>query len=231
MLGEELVRQMLALGICDAHMDDAGYVYGTIPANCAKDLPVYGLIAHMDTSPDAPGGPIHARITEAYDGGDIVLNEAQGIVLSPRDYASLQKHVGKRLIVTDGTTLLGADDKAGVAEILSAAELLLSSNRPHGTVKIAFTPDEEIGEGADRFDVTGFGADYAYTVDGGAIGELEYENFNAASASVEITGLSIHPGSPMERWSTPTWLRWSLPRFFPHWKHRILPTATRASSI
>ena len=195
MLGEELVRQMLALGICDAHMDDAGYVYGTIPANCAKDLPVYGLIAHMDTSPDAPGGPIHARITEAYDGGDIVLNEAQGIVLSPRDYASLQKHVGKRLIVTDGTTLLGADDKAGVAEILSAAEKLLLSDRPHGTVKIAFTPDEEIGEGADRFDVTGFGADYAYTVDGGAIGELEYENFNAASASVEITGLSIHPGS------------------------------------
>ena len=109
-LGGELVRQMLALGICDAHMDDAGYVYGTIPANCAKDLPVYGLIAHMDTSPDAPGGPIHARITEAYDGGDIVLNEVQGIVLSPRDYASLQKHVGKRLIVTDGTTLLGADD-------------------------------------------------------------------------------------------------------------------------
>lgn len=194
-LGGELVRQMLALGICDAHMDDAGYVYGTIPANCAKDLPVYGLIAHMDTSPDAPGGPIHARITEAYDGGDIVLNEAQGIVLSPRDYASLQKHVGKRLIVTDGTTLLGADDKAGVAEILSAAEKLLTSDRPHGTVKIAFTPDEEIGEGADRFDVTGFGADYAYTVDGGAIGELEYENFNAASATVTVHGLNIHPGS------------------------------------
>lgn len=195
MLGEELVRQMLALGIRDAHMDEAGYVYGTIPANCAKDLPVYGLIAHMDTSPDAPGGPIHARITEAYDGGDIILNEAQGIVLSPRDYDSLQKHVGKRLIVTDGTTLLGADDKAGVAEILSAAEKLLTSDRPHGTVKIAFTPDEEIGEGADRFDVTGFGADYAYTVDGGAIGELEYENFNAASATVTVHGLNIHPGS------------------------------------
>ena len=198
-LGGELVRQMLALGICDAHMDDAGYVYGTIPANCAKDLPVYGLIAHMDTSPDAPGGPIHARITEAYDGGDIVLNEAQGIVLSPRDYASLQKHVGKRLIVTDGTTLLGADDKAGVAEILSAAEKLLTSDRPHGTVKIAFTPDEEIGEGADRFDVTGFGADYAYTVDGGAIGELEYENFNAASARFEVQGKNIHPGSAKDK--------------------------------
>ena len=199
MLGEELVRQMLALGIRDAHMDDAGYVYGTIPANCAKDLPVYGLIAHMDTSPDAPGGPIHARITEAYDGGDIVLNEAQGIVLSPRDYDSLQKHVGKRLIVTDGTTLLGADDKAGVAEILCAAELLLRSDRPHGTVKLAFTPDEEIRRGADRFDVKGFGADYAYTVDGGALGELEYENFNAASAKITIHGKSIHPGSAKDK--------------------------------
>ena len=194
-LGEELVRQMQSLGIKDAHMDAHGYVYGTIPANCEKNLPVYGLIAHMDTSPDAPGGPIRARITEPYDGGDIVLNEELGLVLSPREYGSLKNHIGKRLIVTDGTTLLGADDKAGVAEILSAAELLLSSNRPHGTVKIAFTPDEEIGEGADRFDVEGFGADYAYTVDGGAIGELEYENFNAASALVEITGLSIHPGS------------------------------------
>ena len=194
-LGAELVRQMQELGIQNARMDAFGYVYGTIPANCEKNLPVYGLIAHMDTSPDAPGGPIHARITEVYEGGDIILNEEQGIVLSPREYESLLNHTGKRLIVTDGTTLLGADDKAGVAEILSAAELLLSSSRPHGTVKIAFTPDEEIGEGADHFDVAGFGAEYAYTVDGGAIGELEYENFNAASALVEIAGLSIHPGS------------------------------------
>ena len=194
-LAQELVRQMQDMGIADAHVDKDGYVYGTIPANCEKDIPVYGLIAHMDTSPDAPGGPIHARITEVYEGGDIVLNEEQGIVLSPREYESLLNHTGKRLIVTDGTTLLGADDKAGVAEILSAAELLLASNLPHGTVKIAFTPDEEIGEGADHFDVAGFGAEYAYTVDGGAIGELEYENFNAASALVEIAGLSIHPGS------------------------------------
>ena len=194
-LGAELVRQMQELGIQNARMDAFGYVYGTIPANCEKNLPVYGLIAHMDTSPDAPGGPIHARITEVYEGGDIILNEEQGIVLSPREYESLLNHTGKRLIVTDGTTLLGADDKAGVAEILSAAELLLASNLPHGTVKIAFTPDEEIGEGADHFDVAGFGAEYAYTVDGGAIGELEYENFNAASALVEIAGLSIHPGS------------------------------------
>ena len=194
-LAQELVRQMQDIGISDAHVDADGYVYGTIPANCEKKLPVYGLIAHMDTAPDAPGENIHARITEAYDGGDVVLNEALGIVLSPKDYPQLKNAVGKHLIVTDGTTLLGADDKAGVAEILSAAQLLLSSDRPHGTVRLAFTPDEEIGRGADRFDVAGFGADYAYTVDGGGIGELEYENFNAASAKIVIHGKSIHPGS------------------------------------
>ena len=194
-LAEELVRQMQELGIQDAWVDAYGYVYGTIPANCEKDIPVYGLIAHMDTAPDAPGENIRARVTEAYDGGDVVLNEEKHIVLSPEEYPQLKNAVGKRLIVTDGTTLLGADDKAGVAEILSAAELLLTSDRKHGTVKLAFTPDEEIGCGADRFDVAGFGADYAYTVDGGAIGELEYENFNAASAKIVIRGKSIHPGS------------------------------------
>lgn len=193
-LGAELVRQMQELGIQDARMDESGYVYGTIPANCEKKLPVYGLIAHMDTSPDAPGSSIRARVTEAYAGGDILLNEEKGIYLRASEYESLANHVGKHLVVTDGTTLLGADDKAGVAEILAAAELLLASPRAHGTVKIAFTPDEEIGEGADHFDVAGFGADYAYTVDGGALGELEYENFNAASARVDICGLSIHPG-------------------------------------
>ena len=194
-LAEELVRQMQEMGIADAHVDADGYVYGTIPANCEKDIPVYGLIAHMDTAPDAPGENIRARVTEAYDGGDVVLNEEKHIVLSPKEYPQMKHAIGKRLIVTDGTTLLGADDKAGVAEILSAAELLLTSDRKHGTVKLAFTPDEEIGRGADRFDVAGFGADYAYTVDGGAIGELEYENFNAASAKIVIRGKSIHPGS------------------------------------
>ena len=194
-LAEELVRQMQELGIQDARVDAYGYVYGTIPANCEKALPVYGLIAHMDTAPDAPGENIHARVTEAYDGGDVVLNEEKHIVLSPKEYPQMKHAIGKRLIVTDGTTLLGADDKAGVAEILSAAELLLTSDRKHGTVKLAFTPDEEIGCGADNFDVAGFGADYAYTVDGGAIGELEYENFNAASAKIIICGKSIHPGS------------------------------------
>ena len=194
-LAEGLVRQMQEMGIADAHVDADGYVYGTIPANCEKDIPVYGLIAHMDTAPDAPGENIRARVTEAYDGGDVVLNEEKHIVLSPKEYPQMKHAIGKRLIVTDGTTLLGADDKAGVAEILSAAELLLTSDRKHGTVKLAFTPDEEIGRGADRFDVAGFGADYAYTVDGGAIGELEYENFNAASAKIIIRGKSIHPGS------------------------------------
>ena len=195
LLAQELLRQMQELGIRDAHVDENGYVYGTIPANCDKPLPVYGLIAHMDTSPDAPGENIRARVTDVYDGGAVVLNETLGLVLSPEEYPQLKNAVGKRLIVTDGTTLLGADDKAGVAEILSAAELLLTSPRPHGTVKLAFTPDEEIGCGADRFDLAHFGADYAYTVDGGALGELEYENFNAASASITICGKSIHPGS------------------------------------
>ena len=183
-LAEELVRQMQELGIQDARVDAYGYVYGTIPANCEKDIPVYGLIAHMDTAPDAPGENIRARVTGPYTD-----------VLSPKEYPQMKHAIGKRLIVTDGTTLLGADDKAGVAEILSAAELLLTSDRKHGTVKLAFTPDEEIGCGADNFDVAGFGADYAYTVDGGAIGELEYENFNAASAKIVIRGKSIHPGS------------------------------------
>ena len=194
-LAQELVRQMQDMGISDAHVDAHGYVYGTVPANCDRPLPVYGLIAHMDTAPDAPGENIRARITDVYDGGDILLNEEKGIILSPAEYPQLRHSIGKHLIVTDGTTLLGADDKAGIAEILAAAELLLQSDRPHGTIRLAFTPDEEIGRGADLFDVAGFGADYAYTVDGGAIGEIEYENFNAAAVKITIHGKSIHPGS------------------------------------
>ena len=192
-LAQELVRQMLEMGITDARMDEHGYVYGTVPATA--EGPVIGLIAHMDTSPDASGANIKARITEPYAGGDVVLNEEKGILLSPAAYPSLNAHVGKRLIVTDGTTLLGADDKAGVAEILACAEYLLHCGKPHGAVRIGFTPDEEIGRGADLFDVAGFGADYAYTVDGGTLGELEYENFNGAAARAEIFGKSIHPGS------------------------------------
>ena len=194
-LGAALCDEMRELGISNVEMDENGYVYGEIPASegCVK-APVIGFVAHMDVVDEVPFTDIKPKIVD-YKGGDVVLNEELGIVLSPKDFPSLLRNTGKHLIVTDGTTLLGADDKAGVAEILSAAELLLASNLPHGTVKIAFTPDEEIGEGADHFDVAGFGAEYAYTVDGGAIGELEYENFNAASALVEIAGLSIHPGS------------------------------------
>ena len=191
-LGKALVEEMLTMGIQNAYMDEDGYVYGTVPGD--PRLLTIGLIAHMDTSPDASGENIKARVV-AYEGGDICLNEEKGIYLCPSDYESLNNHIGKHLIVTDGTTLLGADDKAGIAEILTAAEHLLKVRNIHATLKIGFTPDEEIGRGADRFRVKDFGADYAYTVDGGALGELEYENFNAASAVVKFHGLNIHPGS------------------------------------
>ena len=196
LLGAALVEEMLAMGITDAHMDEHGYVYGTVPGD--PQLPTIGLIAHMDTSPACSGADIKAKIVE-YQGGDICLNEEKGIFLRERDYESLTKNRGKHLIVTDGTTLLGADDKAGIAEILTAAEFLLKTKMSHATLKIGFTPDEEVGRGADRFDVKGFGADYAYTADGGTLGELEYENFNAAGAKVHFKGLSIHPGSAKDK--------------------------------
>ncbi len=191
-LGAFLVEEMQAMGISDAFMDDNGYVYGTVPGD--PSLPTIGLIAHMDTAPDAPGKDIKAKIME-YTGGDILLNEAQNIVMKVCDYPNLKNHTGKHLIVTDGTTLLGADDKAGIAEILTAAQYLLKNDVRHATLKIGFTPDEEIGRGADLFDVKGFGADYAYTSVGGPIGELEYENFNGAGAQIVVHGLNIHPGS------------------------------------
>ena len=196
LLGAALVEEMLAMGITDAHMDENGYVYGTVPGD--PRLPTIGLVAHMDTSPDASGANVKARIVE-YNGGDVLLNEEQGIWLREADYPNLKNHYGKHLIVTDGTTLLGADNKAGVAEIMAAAEFLMTARMNHATLKIGFTPDEEIGRGADLFDIPGFGADYAYTVDGGPIGELEYENFNGAAAKVEINGRNIHPGSAKDK--------------------------------
>lgn len=195
-LGKTIVEEMLAMGIQDARMDENGYVYGTVPGD--PSLPTIGLIAHMDTAPDASGADIQARIVE-YNGGDILLNEEKGIYLRETDYESLKRNHGKHLIVTDGTTLLGADDKAGVAEILTAAEILLTQGGKHATLKIGFTPDEEIGRGADKFDIQDFGADYAYTADGGTVGEIEYENFNAASACVTFHGLNIHPGSAKDK--------------------------------
>ena len=194
--GAALVEEMKAMGIADAHMDENGYVYGTVPGD--PSLPTIGLIAHMDTSPDASGAGVKAKVVE-YRGGDVCLNEEKDIWLREKDYPSLKHHHGKHLIVTDGTTLLGADNKAGVAEIMAAAEFLMTARMNHATLKIGFTPDEEIGRGADLFDVPGFAADYAYTVDGGAIGEIEFENFNAASAKVEFRGLNIHPGSAKDK--------------------------------
>ena len=191
-LGRSLVEEMRLMGISNARMDENGYVYGEIPAN-AEGFPTIGLIAHMDTVDCVPALPMHARIVENYDGGAVQLEG--GDVLDPADYPELKNRAGKDLIVTDGRTLLGADDKAGVAEIMTACEQLLSQNLPHGDVRIAFTPDEEIGRGADRFDVKGFGADFAYTVDGDELGGIEYENFNAASAQLSFHGRSVHPGS------------------------------------
>ena len=195
-LGAALAEEMRAMGIKDAHMDENGYVYGTVPGD--PTLPTIGLVAHMDTAPDASGKNIRARVVE-YNGGDVLLNAEKGIYLREKDYESLQKNRGKHLIVTDGTTLLGADDKAGVAEILTTAQRLLTEGGKHATLKIGFTPDEEIGSGADRFDVAGFAADYAYTADGGTVGEIEYENFNAAGATVTFHGLNIHPGSAKDK--------------------------------
>ena len=168
-LGAALVEEMKQMGISDAHMDEDGYVYGTVPGD--PELPTIGLIAHMDTAPDCSGADIQAKIVE-YTGGDVCLNEAQGIYLREKDYPGLKRSVGKHLIVTDGTTLLGADDKAGIAEILSAAEYLIQNKPRHATLRIGFTPDEEIGRGADRFDVKKFAADWSYTADGVTVGEI-----------------------------------------------------------
>ena len=188
-LARLLEKEMQALGIQDVRVDKNGYVYGQIPANVAN-APAIGLIAHMDTVDAVPGSPMHARRVR-YEGGALLLNPEKGIRMTPEE-----KHVGKELIVTDGTTLLGADDKAGIAEILTFCEYVLAHpEEKHGKICIGFTPDEEIGRGADRFDVAGFGADFAYTVDGGCVDEIEYENFNAAAAKILVHGYSIHPGS------------------------------------
>lgn len=193
-LGYLLVEDLKALGLANAHMDEWGYVYATLPASAGcEDKPVLGLIAHMDTAPAASGTGVNPQRV-LYTGGDLTLSS--GVVISPDKYPSLTRYVGEELIVTDGTTLLGADDKAGVAEIVATvAHLITHPEIQHPTIAIGFTPDEEVGAGADHFDVEGFGATYAYTVDGGALGEIEYENFNAAGARITIHGVNIHPGS------------------------------------
>ena len=190
-----LEEDMKELGISDVRVSPEGYVFGQIPANVPGSIPAIGLIAHMDTAGEYSGKDVKPRIIRNYTGGTVVLNQALGLSMSPEQFPSLAAGIGKDLIVTDGTTLLGADDKAGVTEILCAAEYLLSHPEiPHGKICIGFTPDEEVGRGADAFDVQDFGADFAYTVDGGLLGELEYENFNAATAVLRFTGNVIHPG-------------------------------------
>ena len=192
---EQLRKELQGMGVEQVEVDKNGYLMATIPSNIEEDVPAIGFISHVDTSPDAPGCSIRPQIIENYDGKTIVLNKEKGVVLDPVEFPELKDYVGQTLITTDGTTLLGADDKAGVAEIMSAAEYIMEHPEfRHGEIKIGFTPDEEIGRGVDRFDVKKFGAQYAYTMDGGAIGELEYENFNAASAKVHIQGRNIHPG-------------------------------------
>ena len=199
-LSRQLVQEMLSMGVADASLDENGYVMGTIPSNLDREVPVLGFIAHVDTSPDASGRDIKPQIIRNYDGGDIPLKGVPGLALRVEEFPELLDYKGQTLITTDGTTLLGADDKAGVAEILTAAEYLLTHPEvKHGTIKIGFTPDEEIGCGVDFFDVEKFGADYAYTMDGGAVGELEYENFNAAGAKIRIQGCNIHPGSAKDK--------------------------------
>ena len=194
-LARYLKEELEGIGLTEVEIDEHAYVYATLPANTDKPLPTVGFIAHMDTSPDCSGKDVKPRIVKDYDGSDIVLDEAAGIVTSPKKFPELLDHVGEDIIVTDGHTLLGADDKAGIAEIVQAmAYLIAHPEIKHGRIRVGFNPDEEIGLGAHRFNVEKFGCDFAYTMDGGELGELEFENFNAASAKVEVTGVSVHPG-------------------------------------
>ncbi len=191
-----LSDELQSLGLSDAHVDEHGYVMATLPTNIDKDVPVIGFLAHVDSSPDMSGANIKPQVIENYDGGDVLLNRELNLYLKPDDFPELTKYKGQTLITTDGTTLLGADDKAGIAEIMTAIEYLTQNPEiKHGTIKVGFTPDEEIGRGVDHFDVEKFGAKYAYTLDGGEVGELEYENFNAAFARVMAQGRNIHPGT------------------------------------
>lgn len=199
-LARLLKKELEELGLSNVRLSDKGHLMAELPANIDKDIPVVGFIAHLDTSPDVSGKNVKPRLFPDYDGGDLVLDEAQNLVLRVQDHPELKNHIGQTIITSDGTTLLGADDKAGIAAIMTAlAHLRNSPDIRHGKIAIAFTPDEEIGRGADYFDVEGFGADFAYTVDGGPLGELEYETFNAAIAHTDIKGVNVHPGSAYMR--------------------------------
>ena len=195
LFAQKLAEELERIGLTEVTLDDNGYLMASLPSNIDKDVPVVGFIAHLDTSPDMSGRHVSPRIVKNYDGKDIVLCAEEDIVLKPSEFPELHHYIGQDLIVTNGKTLLGADDKAGIAEIVTAMEYLLKHPEiKHGKIRIAFNPDEEIGKGAHKFDVKAFGADWAYTMDGGEVGELEFENFNAASAKVIIKGRNVHPG-------------------------------------
>ena len=194
-LAKLLSEQLKNIGVKDVSMSEHGYVYGTIPANGDYNCQTVGFLAHMDTSPDCPDENVRPQLVKHYDGKDITLNKALGVKMTTKMFPFLKNYVGQDLITTDGTTLLGADDKAGIAEIMTMAEALIKENIPHGPVSIAFTPDEEVGGGTDHFNVEKFGAQFAYTLDGDTEGEIQYENFNACKADFEITGFAVHPGS------------------------------------
>ncbi|MFF2890834.1 peptidase T [Paenibacillus sp. NPDC057967] len=199
-LGRMLVEELKEIGMSDVTVDENGYVMATLPANTDKDVKTIGFMAHLDTATDMTGAGVNPQVVENYDGSDIVLNEAQGIILSPSEFPELSGYKGQTLVTTDGTTLLGADDKAGMTEIMTAmAYLIAHPEIKHGKIRVAFTPDEEIGRGAHRFDVDAFGATYAYTMDGGPLGELQYESFNAAGAKITIQGKNVHPGTAKDK--------------------------------
>lgn len=214
-----LCEELKAMGVENVSVDQYGYLMATIPSNIDKDVPAIGFIAHVDSSPDASGADIKPQVFENYDGGDIVINPEKGMKLSPADFPELRRYIGQTIVTTDGTTLLGADDKAGVAEIMCAAEYIMTHPEfKHGEIKIGFTPDEEIGRGVDYFDVAKFGAKYAYTMDGGQIGELEYENFNAAGAKITVQGRNIHPGYAKDKMVNAIILASELNDMLPVWQ-------------
>ena len=213
-----LREELKQIGLQDVTLDDNGYLMATIPAN-AENKPTVGFIAHMDTSPDASGKNVHPRIIQNYNGEDILLNEEEVIILETAKYPEILRYKGQDIIVTNGKTLLGADDKAGIAEIVSACEYLIQHPEiKHGKIRVGFTPDEEIGQGADHFDVKKFGCDFAYTMDGGAVGELEFENFNAASCKIHIRGVNVHPGYGYHKMQNSMRIAFQLAVMLPRWE-------------
>lgn len=216
---KELKKELEEIGLQDIRLDENGYLMATLNSNTDKKIPTIGFIAHMDTSDGASGSNIKPNIVKNYDGGDILLNGKQNIILSPKEFPELSEYKGQDLITTDGTTLLGVDDKAGIAEIVTAMEYLLKHPEiPHGTIRIAFTPDEEISRGTDHFDVERFNADFAYTIDGGGLGELEYENFNAAKADIVVNGRNVHPGTAKDKMINSMLLAMELNSMLPHFE-------------